>query len=80
MIKQAVKAGLCTLAAGGVLLAVAPAAQADSWHRLSTHDTYAGCMTWLVLNGYGGTPADRVKCELDGTWHPFQTYGSYVRY
>ncbi|GGT11167.1 hypothetical protein ACFFV7_35760 [Nonomuraea spiralis] len=78
-VTRALKASLCALAAGGALLAAAPAASAESWHWISRHDTWVGCHTMAVVD-FGGWPSERVKCEIEGTWSPWQTYALYVYY
>jgi hypothetical protein len=76
-LKKALAAGLGASAISGALLTGALPAQAASWHRVHTSDTFITCNTYMIAV-YGGRPANRVKCELDGTWHPFQTYGIYI--
>ncbi|MCO6009248.1 hypothetical protein NE236_30185 [Actinoallomurus purpureus] len=63
-----------------MLALAAPAAHAAEWHRVSTSQTLAGCNLTFIALGYGGWPTDRLKCELDGPWSPWQTYGGYVYY
>ncbi|MEZ0116034.1 hypothetical protein ABH920_010076 [Catenulispora sp. EB89] len=77
--KRKLKISVCTMAAVSTLMLAAPAAYADDWHRVDTSNTWAGCQTYLLIN-FGNWPADRVKCEIDGSWTPWQTYGGYVYY
>ncbi|MFI6791438.1 hypothetical protein ACIBG4_29320 [Nonomuraea sp. NPDC050383] len=78
-IKKALIAGLGAAAISGALLAGALPAQAESWHRVDTANSIVTCNAFLLLN-YPAWHPSRVKCELDGTWHPFQTYGAYIWY
>lgn len=78
-VERALKAGLCALAVGGMLLASSPAASAASWHWVARFDLWAACQTRMITH-YGGWNADHVKCEIDGTWHPTQTYSLYLYY
>ncbi|MFD1541604.1 hypothetical protein [Nonomuraea guangzhouensis] len=78
-IKRALTAGLGAAVVSGALLAGALPAHASSWHRVHTSSDFVTCHAYILVT-YGGWPADRVKCELDGTWHPFQTYGVYIWY
>jgi hypothetical protein len=77
--KQKLRIGACAMAAASALMFAAPAAHAADWHRVDTSDTWVGCQTYLTIY-YGGWPVDRVKCEIDGSWTPWQTYGGYVYY
>lgn len=78
-VKRALRAGLCTLAVGGVLLTSVPAASAAAWHWHSRYPTWVGCQA-SILAGFGGWNANHVKCEIDGTWSPSQTYSLYLYY
>ncbi|MFF0869926.1 hypothetical protein ACFYUV_49795 [Nonomuraea sp. NPDC003560] len=78
-VTRALKAGLCALAAGGALLASTPAASAESWHWHSRHETWLGCQTYATIT-FPSWQADRLKCEIEGTWSPWQTYALYIYY
>ncbi|MER5321200.1 hypothetical protein [Streptosporangium roseum] len=76
-VKRALKVGLCALTVGGTLLASVPVASAAEWHWQGRYPDWVTCQANTVFR-FGGWPADRVKCEIDGTWHPFQTYSLYT--
>ncbi|MEV4188200.1 hypothetical protein AB0J63_06675 [Streptosporangium canum] len=78
-VKRALKVGLCALAVGGALLASVPAASAAEWHWHSRYSSWVACQT-NTLTQFGGWNAEHVKCEIDGTWNPFQTYSLYLYY
>ncbi|AWS43523.1 hypothetical protein [Streptosporangium sp. 'caverna'] len=84
-VKGALKAALCTLAVSGALLAPLPVASAassstaadPSWHWTERFNTWVACQGRTITQ-YGGWNADHVKCEIDGTWSPPQTYSLYL--